>query len=352
MQNQNIIAAIIAFLASLGFVVTRKPSNPRPIPNPISSPITLPDKLPPPFWARPTPPSPIVIPSPIAPLPIPSPIIPMPLPSPIIPPVPIPSPIAPSPIPIPSPIAPSPIPTPITPSPMPASCGMSFGGFANDPVPYIVGGYYARLGQFPWMVDSGGCGASLIHPQWVISAAHCTQTTVGRILYFGKLDRSKNEASAQARRIIAIYNHPQYIGGSNNFLDDLRLMRLESPVQLNNYVNVICLGNFPVNGLNLISSGWGATTPVRGGNTSSSVLKFNYTKETGCYNNTKQICTTAVSGDICFGDSGGPLVTVNNGRNYLVGVTSSTASPYCSGRANYTRISYYLPWIRQYVSGV
>jgi hypothetical protein len=129
-------------------------------------------------------------------------------------------------------------------------------------------------------------------------------------------------------------------------------MRLESPVQLNNYVNVICLGNFPVNGLNLISSGWGATTPVRGGNTSSSVLKFNYTKETGCYNNTKQICTTAVSGDICFGDSGGPLVTVNNGRNYLVGVTSSTSSPYCSGRANYTRISYYLPWIRQYVSGV
>jgi V8-like Glu-specific endopeptidase len=357
MQNQNIIAALIAFLGTMGFVVTRRKPNrlPSPLPRPSPTPIALPDKLPPPFWARPTPPIPLpspivrpIAPSPIAPSPIvPSPIPIVPSPRPIVP-----SPIAPSPRPIvPSPIVPSP--RPIVPSPIqPGSCGMSYGGFANEPVPYIIGGYFARLGQFPWMVSLGGCGGSLIHPQWVISAAHCTQTTLGKAIYFGKLNKNINEPSAQVRTIAAIYDHPQYRGGVNGFLDDIRVMRLESPVQLNNYVNTVCLGNFPVNGLNLISSGWGSTTGDL--NDSSSVLKFNYTKETGCYaqQNVKQICTTAVAGDICFGDSGGPLVTVSNGKNYLVGVTSSTISPYCSGKAKYTRISNYLPWIRQYVPGV
>ena len=46
----------------------------------------------------------------------------------------------------------------------------------------IVGGSEARFGEFPWqvslrrivgLISSHRCGAALVHPRWVITAAHC-----------------------------------------------------------------------------------------------------------------------------------------------------------------------------------
>lgn len=49
----------------------------------------------------------------------------------------------------------------------------------------IVGGQDAEAGEFPWQVSlhvkSIGhvCGASLISPKWLVTAAHCVQDDGG-----------------------------------------------------------------------------------------------------------------------------------------------------------------------------
>lgn len=132
-------------------------------------------------------------------------------------------------------------------------------------------------------------------------------------------------------------------------------MKLDTPVQKSNYVNLICLSNIGTAGRRLIVSGWGYTQPD---SNLSDILKYNY-----AYENTtnckwgfpvplRQICVKGDGGLSCFGDSGGPLVTNINGKFIQVGISSFGTPKLCDENSVYTRVSYYLPWIRQYVPSV
>ena len=82
----------------------------------------------------------------------------------------------------------------------------------------IVGGKKARAGSWPWTatvlykeIPMKFCGASLIHPQWVLSAAHCFKypgfnDTDWRI-ELGKYSSDREESYTQYRDVEKVSAH-------------------------------------------------------------------------------------------------------------------------------------------------
>jgi secreted trypsin-like serine protease len=105
-------------------------------------------------------------------------------------------------------------------------------------------------------------------------------------------------------------------------------------------------------------AGWGTTSYV--GAPADSLLQAGISIIDVCrqvydFDTRKQICAgnNQYTKDACQGDSGGPLMYEINGQWYVNGVVSygeECAKFYRPGV--YTRVSYYLSWIRQITSAL
>ncbi|XP_078195953.1 suppressor of tumorigenicity 14 protein isoform X2 [Callithrix jacchus] len=237
----------------------------------------------------------------------------------------------------------------------------------------VVGGTDADEGEWPWQVSLHAlgqghiCGASLISPSWLVSAAHCyiddrgfrysdpTQWTA----FLGLHDQSKRSApEVQERQLKRIISHPSF--NDFTFDYDIALLELEQPVEYSSVVRPICLPDashvFPA-GKAIWVTGWGHT---QYGGTGALILQkgeIRIINQTTCESllpqqiTPRMMCVGFLSGgvDSCQGDSGGPLSSVEaDGRIFQAGVVSWGDG--CAQRNKpgvYTRLPLFRDWIKE-----
>jgi secreted trypsin-like serine protease len=227
----------------------------------------------------------------------------------------------------------------------------------------IVGGIEALPNSWPWIVslrvNDHFCGGTLIDTRHVLTAAHCLKgSSTSALRVIAGLHQRLNTSTARTQNmgVSRIFMHGNY--NQVTLANDIAILRLSQPVQLNRYVNLICLpGPDPEESNSITVAGWGST--YRGSPLSNTLQQVTMqvtnvqaqTSYPAYFNVKQQIGASApyVGGkDSCQGDSGGPLMYKSNGQWYLSGVVSFG---YACGGGNhpgvYTRTSAYLNWIRK-----
>ncbi|NXI38009.1 PRS57 protease, partial [Galbula dea] len=231
---------------------------------------------------------------------------------------------------------------------------------------WIIGGKEAAPHSWPFIasiqLDSQhDCGGFLVHPDWVVTAAHCLLdgNSIRVRVVLGAHDVEKHEKSQQVFNVVESITHPHF--NPDTMDNDIRLIRLHRPATLNRYVKLAHLPSLHATldpGTSCYVAGWGDTSnqgdqPAVLMETSTTIVNWKVcqTLWRGTLS-ANMMCganhRTLLQG-VCTGDSGGPLMC----QSKVYGIVSSSGKR-CGDRRYpdiYTKISNYIDWVQRTVKG-
>lgn len=217
--------------------------------------------------------------------------------------------------------------------------------------------------EFPYIVtivdieNYRTCGGSYIAPLWILTAAHCLDSTRYRIRLLpdvGKQNRLKIILSLinvglhyirENRTSENLFIHPFYI--KNPIRNDLGLVKIQSPFPMNNHHYFAKLPSHNLDDINaeVITIKWNSSEEIVGENElpffTLDILRLNLVK---CKNEDlfDMICVGEPGRTPCSGDSGGPMVY----KGEVIGVLSHLVGRNCNDTPVYYENVYtYKEWI-------
>ncbi|XP_030377474.1 serine protease snake [Scaptodrosophila lebanonensis] len=258
--------------------------------------------------------------------------------------------------------------------------------------PFIVNGTKAAPKEYPFMALIGtrnrnssnirwDCGGTLIHPKYILTAAHCLESTETKserldpafdspkfVVRLGELDYSStiDDARPEDFEIVNYVVHPSYNDGEDGApLNDIALIELNRRVTFSEYIAPACLSSSPGNEhQQLTAVGWGHTRYAGTPSTHLRRVTLERFSDEQCHERVSQtieprtqFCagSRTSSADTCNGDSGGPIFVQHPEFNCLKQIIGITSYGQVCGTRNvpsvYTKIYLYIDWIENVVWG-